>query len=602
MLHNIKKSFRLKLILCFLLCAVIPILYLGISSYITSLNIARRKILESTDLSSRQAAKSIDERMIQVENLADSVHFSLYTLYHTPQEPLSVYMDAFSSTKNTITSLMNAFDIYHISIFLDDNSIGGNEGVNFFPINKLVDYDINKNELRNLGVSPKWTFRKNLPFPYVVSKGKDQGGFLTCYRSFSITGKLLDSPTMEYAFGIHLTSFELSDYLSALYASNTVKAYLVDKNGVVIADMDYEQIGNTLPKEQIQAYLSHTKEKAFHWNGDEILIHPIHSGEWYLITEIPDSYIRQNTDRLVQTTLFSLIIIVFLTVSAILYISKGLTRKIGLLSSAMEQTQWNHKETDVSAMASLLPKYPETSDEIDRLSISCNHMLKALDNSFHEVLELSVKEERLNYQLLQSQINPHFLYNILASIQTLLSLGELKKADQMLSDLSHFYRGLLHKPDEMITIREELDIAELYLRMEALCKNYVFDWSIQLDEGIENFLICKFTLQPVLENSIRHGLKKGGQTMHINIDISYDEDMVRILIEDNGIGIAPDKLLEIQKDLAEKSVRYDRHFGISNINVRINSSLQEHGTITIDSTPDLGTAIYILIPQILSEE
>ena len=407
---------------------------------------------------------------------------------------------------------------------------------------------------------------------------------------------------MEYAFGIHLTSFELSDYLSALYASNTVKAYLVDKNGVVIADMDYEQIGNTLPKEQIQAYLSHTKEKAFHWNGDEILIHPIHSGEWYLITEIPDSYIRQNTDRLVQTTLFSLIIIVFLTVSAILYISKGLTRKIDLLSSAMEQTQWNHKETDVSAMASLLPKYPETSDEIDRLSISCNHMLKALDNSFHEVLELSVKEERLNYQLLQSQINPHFLYNILASIQTLLSLGELKKADQMLSDLSHFYRGLLHKPDEMITIREELDIAELYLRMEALCKNYVFDWSIQLDEGIENFLICKFTLQPVLENSIRHGLKKGGQTMHINIDISYDEDMVRILIEDNGIGIAPDKLLEIQKDLAEKSVRYDRHFGISNINVRINSSLQEHGTITIDSTPDLGTAIYILIPQILSEE
>lgn len=131
MLHNIKKSFRLKLILCFLLCAVIPILYLGISSYITSLNIARRKILESTDLSSRQAAKSIDDRMIQVENLADSVHFSLYTLYHTPQEPLSVYMDAFFSTKNTITSLMNAFDIYHISIFLDDNSIGNNEGVNF---------------------------------------------------------------------------------------------------------------------------------------------------------------------------------------------------------------------------------------------------------------------------------------------------------------------------------------------------------------------------------------------------------------------------------------------------------------------------------------
>ena len=78
-------------------------------------------------------------------------------------------MDAFFSTKNTITSLMNAFDIYHISIFLDDNSIGNNEGVNFFPISKLADYDINKRELRNLGVSRKWLFRKNLQFPYVVS-------------------------------------------------------------------------------------------------------------------------------------------------------------------------------------------------------------------------------------------------------------------------------------------------------------------------------------------------------------------------------------------------------------------------------------------------
>lgn len=597
LLHKIKKSFRIKLILCFLLCAVIPILYLGISSYMTSLNIARRKILESTNLSSRQAAKSIDERMNQVENMADSVHFSLYTLYNTPQKPMSVYMDAFSTAKNNISSLMNAFDIYHISIFLEDNTIGSKEGVNFFSLNELKNYHIQEDALLYLGTSPKWIFSKRLPLPYIVSKGNTQNGFLTCYRSSSI-----NSASMNCAFGIHLTASELSEFLSASYAKSPIKAYMIDNNGTIIASINPEQIGDTLAQDQLNSYLTRSTESSFHWKNDEVLINTVHSGEWYIITEIPDNYIKENTDSLVQTILFSLVIIILLTISTILYVSKGLTKKIDQLSLAMEQTQWNQKETDASALVSLLPKHPEISDEIDRLSISCHQMLVALDASFHDVLELSVREERLNYQLLQSQINPHFLYNILASIQTLLSLGELRKADQMLSDLSHFYRGLLHKPDELISIRDELEIAELYLRMEALCKNNTFDWTIYLDEGIENFLICKFTLQPLLENSIRHGLKSAEQIMHINITISYNEDMVQILIKDNGVGITPSKLQEIQKSLKEKSVRYDKHFGISNINARINSSLQEHGTLTISSTFGTGTSICILIPQLLDEE
>ncbi len=596
-LQKVKRSFRIKLILCFLLCAVMPLLYLGLSSYLTSLDIARRKIIESTNLTSRQAAKSIDERITQVENMADSVHFSLYTLYNTPSEPLSGYLDAFSSAKNTISSLMDAFDIYHISIFLDEDSIGSQEGVNFFPLGQLTDYQVGKEELSNLGTAPRWSFSQNLPLPYIVSRGKALNGFLTCYRSSS-----LNSDSMDCAFGIHLTSAELSEYLTASYAQSPIRAYLTDDNGTVIASTDPEQIGQLLPGNQAAAFKSHTGTDPLHWQDNEFLITAVHSGEWQVVTEIPDSYIKQNTDSLVQTILFTLIIIILLTVTVILYVSKGLTRKIDRLAMAMEHTQWNREETVVSDFAALLPQVPGSGDEIDRLTVSCSHMLHALNLSFHEVLELSVREERLNYQLLQSQINPHFLYNILASIQTLLSLGELHKADQMLSDLSHFYRGLLHRPDELIPLKDELEIAELYLRMEDLCKNHGFDWSVRADEGIENFLICKFTLQPILENSIRHGLKNDRQTMHIDIDISYDDDMIRILVTDNGTGIPTAKLQEIRKDLAEKSVRYDKHFGISNINVRINSSLQEHGTITIDSVLDKGTSVCILIPQITDED
>ena len=299
--------------------------------------------------------------------------------------------------------------------------------------------------------------------------------------------------------------------------------------------------------------------------------------------------------------LVALVVTILLTIICILYISGSLTKKINCLTAAMEQVRENTIRNKLDSLDTLLPAANDGGDEIDRISVSCRHMLKALDKSFHEVLDLSIREERLNYQLLQSQINPHFLYNILASIQTLLSLNELNKAHQMLTDLSRFYRNLLHKSNERVTIRDELEIAELYLKMEALCKNYIFDWSIHMDEGIEHFMICKFTLQPILENCVRHGLRSDNSHLHIAIDLSYENDMILILIADNGIGIPPDKLSALQEDLTQRTVRYDRHFGISNINARIASPMQEFGTVSIESTQSEGTTVQIKIPQILEE-
>ena len=138
--------------------------------------------------------------------------------------------------------------------------------------------------------------------------------------------------------------------------------------------------------------------------------------------------------------------------------------------------------------------------------------------------------------------------------------------------------------------------------MEALCKDNLFDWDIYLEDGIENFLICKFTLQPILENSIQHGLKGNGTPMHIHISITYDDDMIEILISDNGIGISAEKLNEIQESIESKHIHYEKHFGISNINSRISSSLQGHGTLKIESSKDSGTTIYIRIPQLLEDD
>ena len=589
-----KKNFRLKLILCFLLCAIIPILAIGITSYVTSFQIAESKLIESTQLTDKQVAKSIDERINQIENLADSVHFYLYNdLYRHDGQKLSSYMNQISSLRSNINSIADSFDIYHISVFMESNSIVSREGLLFYPMEAMADYHISPKDVEHIGVNTRWIYRDHLNFPHIVSQGNPPDGVLTCYRACTDS-----SGAIRYVFGIHLPSSELSGFFPETQNNRALISYLVDKNGMIVAGPG-AHLGDTVSRDILDACLSHTDDQSIFLEDRKILFTPVYGGEWYLITELSESYIRKSTNILVNIILVALVLTTLLTIICILYISGSLTKKINCLTAAMELVRENTIRNKLDNLNALLPDAADNGDEIDRISISCRHMLKALDKSFHEVLELSIREERLNYQLLQSQINPHFLYNILASIQTLLSLNELNKANQMLTDLSLFYRHLLHKSNERVTIRDELEIAELYLKMEALCKNYIFDWSIHMDEGIEHFLICKFTLQPILENCVRHGLRSDNSHLHIEIGLTYENDMILIVISDNGIGIPPDRLSSLQEDLSRKTVRYDRHFGISNINARIASPLQEFGTVAIESALSEGTTVRILIPQIL---
>lgn len=163
----------------------------------------------------------------------------------------------------------------------------------------------------------------------------------------------------------------------------------------------------------------------------------------------------------------------------------------------------------------------------------------------------------------------------------------------MITDLTRFYRMTLHKSDELILLRDELEIATLYLNMEKHCRNNNLDWEVNLEDGIENFLICRFTLQPFLENSILHGISAQTPNILIRIDVSYGDETVLVRISDNGIGIMPDKLAELRQSLDGKTIAYDKHFGICNVNARISSTHYGDGHIDIQSSPGNGTCVTI---------
>ena len=133
--------------------------------------------------------------------------------------------------------------------------------------------------------------------------------------------------------------------------------------------------------------------------------------------------------------------------------------------------------------------------------------------------------------------------------------------------------------------------------MEKQCRNNYLDWEVNMEDGIENFLICRFTLQPFLENSILHGISAQTPNILIRIDAFYGDDTVLIKITDNGIGIPSDKLCEIRQNLNARTVTYEKHFGICNVNARISSPHYGNGHIEIQSMLNKGPCITIEFSQ-----
>ena len=581
-------SFRGKLMLLFILCAVLPLILVGSISYSTSYDIARNKIIESTDLSSKQLASNLNNRMLQIEKVADPIQYYMFTLDNMPAYPMSSYMSMYENVKTSIISLGSAFNVLHISVFVDPALLYSHENYNFFPLADIQRFGIEPGQLVSLGIKPYWKFTKDQRFPYGVADGPIP--VVTCFHAkMNVNGNRL-----EYAYGISLDCQEFSDMMSTAYSDSSISSYVVDlDSGRIIAHADGRLVGTVAGTDEIEQIRTGTGRFSMHEN--EYLVNPIYNGEWMLVTRIPYSYIAENTSILVSIILISLLCVLVITIFATIFLPAVTTKRINLLSDIVRASSSAQRGETVAKLTALLPKRTVRMDEVDLLIVTFKNMMETIDANFQKMLEMSLQGQRLKYQLLKSQINPHFLYNILDSIQTCQITGKIDTANQMIGDLAKFYRHILHNPDDFITIKEELEIAELYLKMELLCRNGNFSWSIHLDDGIENFKICKFTLQPILENCILHGMRSS-QHLHIRIDVNFGDDVIIISIADDGAGIEAGKLQEIQNMLTGNILSME-DYGISNTNARLSGSEARFGHIEISSVLGQGTKVRIITEQ-----
>ena len=584
------SSFRYKLLLAFLIATMVPLISLTFISYHISYNIARDRIIDSAVMTDKQLVSQLNDRLGQVENVADTIQFQMYSLNHSSSNKVDA-LKKFTAVKNNISLYKSTFDFFHIYVFLQPAQLGSKEGLYFFSTDELSAYGLDKNIVSGSGFSSVWIPVSNMPLPKILSTKKSSADVILCVRAL----KNQATGILEYAYGIALDTSELTTYLQPAAMDSHIYSYILTDHGEIAAKNTSSLNLFGISKAQFQK-LKGNADSSFH-SGDKYYNCCTLSNGWLHVTEIPESYIQGNTHILIRALLITVLIFLPLTVIIVILFSENLTRKITALSYAMEAFQLGHDPEHLSIVTVPHPDDPSRYDEIDRLGITFEDMQHTIAGNLKSIVNLSVNEERLKYQLLQSQINPHFLYNILGSIRTCQSLGKLDIADQMIADLTAFYRLTLRKSKELIPIKDELEIARLYLEMEKLCHKDNLDWEIEAEDGIENFLICKFTLQPFLENSILHGISSGTPAVFISIHVLYGDDTVVISIEDNGAGMDSETLAQLRHAIEHNVIDYEKHFGISNVSSRISNPLYGNGSVRIRSNPGNGTYVTIEFEQ-----
>ena len=217
-----------------------------------------------------------------------------------------------------------------------------------------------------------------------------------------------------------------------------------------------------------------------------------------------------------------------------------------------------------------------------------------------EILEERMKLLRKSqYDMLQTQINPHFLYNTLETINWMaynMSNSE-NPVSKSLINLASFFRNTLTS-GYFVSIENEIKYTNEYVNILALRYGDLFDIEWDIDESILSYTIIKICLQPIIENAVYHGIKQKNDKGLIKIKGFCDDNNIILIVSDDGIGIEKDALDELNKTLSETSFTNEKsHIGLSNVNQRIKIIFGDSYGIHVESTVGVGTDVYVTIPK-----
>ncbi|OXM86955.1 sensor histidine kinase [Paenibacillus rigui] len=283
--------------------------------------------------------------------------------------------------------------------------------------------------------------------------------------------------------------------------------------------------------------------------------------QWKLAAIVPESDILSNASQIKSIT-FSIVLLILVVFSVVATLfASSLTNPIRFLSKQVKSVIQGNLNVSFRL---------KEQNEIGVLANGLESLVDSVQQLLQKVKDEQEHKRQIELLALQSQIQPHFLYNTMGSIKHLIDLGEKEKASTMVSALTHFFRIGISKGREVISIQEELEHVRNYLLIQNIRYSKDFEFEIEVEESILHLPIMKLTLQPIVENAIYHGIKNKAGRGIIRITGARQGDVALLQVFDDGAGMDGERLQQITDSIQSPTVKgVPVTFGLRNVHLRL---------------------------------
>ncbi|MFC5470833.1 sensor histidine kinase [Cohnella suwonensis] len=247
--------------------------------------------------------------------------------------------------------------------------------------------------------------------------------------------------------------------------------------------------------------------------------------------------------------------------------------------------------------------FPEGKDEIGGLIRSYNRMTARIESLINDVYKLEIQQKdmllervRAEMKLLQSQMNPHFLFNTLNALLVVSVKNGYTEVTDIIKSLSLLLRRMLSWSDDVVTLKDELHFTEMYLKIEKFRFTDRFDYSLNVSDEAAKCFVPKMCIQPLVENACKHGLQSVKGQRNIRVEAARADAYLWITVEDNGKGIEPERLDEIRDQLNDDGLNADENIGLRNVYRRLKLHYGDRVDLFIESEPNKGTRTRMRFP------
>lgn len=572
-------SIRHSIFICFTVSAVVASILVGVSLYGRLADQLARTVQEENQVLMGQVSQSLDSYLRTIMKLSDSLYYGVIK-----NADLS---DGTANGKMTLLYDNNKDSVSNIALLSREGEL-----LEAVPAARLKSgMNVTRETWFVNTLERADNFHFSMPHvQYIFDNSENQYRWvITLSRSVEITQ---GTATHQGVLLVDISYESLKQLLDNVSLGSGGYLYLASSNGELIYHPKMQLIDAGLEKENNLSTArrrdGNYREKVYGKTCD-ITVKSVGYTGWKIIGVTPEQRFDLNS---LKTKLFLVFVFsFFLYLLALInsFISAKITTPIQKLEKSVNALEAGELDTEV---------YIGGSYEIQHLGRSIRDMAERIQKLMQDIVAEHESKRKSEFDTLQSQINPHFLYNTLDIIVWMVENEQKQEAVKVVTALARFFRISLSRGRSIIPVRDELEHVRSYLMIQQMRFKNKFTYRIQAEPETLGLASLKLMLQPLVENAIYHGMEFMDGDGEILVEVKLRGGQVEFLIQDNGLGMTAGQVESLLKETPHTHSGRGSGIGVKNVNERIRLYFGEEFGLFIQSEPDEGTAIRILLPAV----